>query len=437
MQTYLGNFIKLPYELRLMIWEELRPHGQDKTTADTASSKQSRRIPKSGLSILRANRGLHDEIHRPLYKNMVMAFEISPVYEKDVWITANCRQGQAVWKLQNEDDAVGRGFLDLPYDRVDVVVDIVAPDNRDQAQLVCLWGKISRFVDFMGGTQRNKKGKNIQDMTIRFRKNAITGSDWYDYANEMMIVSAINIANCEQLPMKAFDPINGMHYYSNSDVAFTPFLRLRNAQSITVTAHSEELYKALNWDLINLRNSNSNNNNNPAAANMNIKRANLHLNYTLDLSLDILPSRTASMLRLNRFASWFPKGHSGTSTYETTLLLILHELPDLVHHFDPHLDMITYRLQALLALNPERRKWNTHRRHRHKEGWNPVAWAQEFPDGIPAFGTRGWKRIVGRIGDFDTDGGVGEAVWGDYFDKGEFYLRFRDEIMRLRKKMHQ
>ena len=460
--NYLGNLRKLPYDVRLLVWKQLRPEGQDKET-ERASSK-------SGLAIIRANSDLYHEICRPLYARLSLTFETSPAYDPKVWVTAHCDDGRAVWKFSDEFDALNRGFGSFPYhgDNVCINVNLCAPDNKDPGQLICLWNRVNRLVDFLASVQE-KQGRRIHKLNVRFehasqqpqqhhhhhRHASESMADWFENCdgNDMITKAPFNIEFCQHLPFnraKSHSSIQASRdYYSNADIALSPFLRLRHgARSFNVTAHSAELQESLNRTLINQAKTVIVG---PASVTSisNSKRVYFHLNYILDTALDFLPGPTARFMRRDRFGNWFSNG--GSSNYENVFLDTNRHLPHLIGTFDPGLAAVAHRVRALLALNPMRRTWNpssssSRRRGRKQKrrmetltaDWNPDAWANTFPRGLPPFASFEWERGFSEIvrgseeddnDDYRMDNG--EHIWKDYRYKDAFYLRFKDTIEGL------
>lgn len=70
------------------------------------------------------------------------------------------------------------------------------------------------------------------------------------------------------------------------------------------------------------------------------------VDFFTDTSLDCLPGRTAAMLRVDRFARWFPKESPEDSLYQKRLLLTIREYKDSVATHDPGLEKLRIKFLA-------------------------------------------------------------------------------------------
>lgn len=189
----MGLFSKLPYGVREQIWQHFLPQGHDTPTA---------RAQKSDLRILRASRELHDEITARLYSNLSLYFELSPLYQRNVWITVyyhtgrrgnkqdnnghddddddgdrGCGTREATWILRNQQDAETRGFRYLPYNLIKAIrVYLLSPNPKDRGQLVWLWLKMTKLVKLL------KAASSIRNIIIWFQEDEAGG--WYNSDRE-------------------------------------------------------------------------------------------------------------------------------------------------------------------------------------------------------------------------------------------------------------
>jgi hypothetical protein len=129
----IGFLTQLPREVRDLIWKQFIPSKRQHTN----------------LSILRTCHQLYEEISPLFYKNEVLRFQISPTFQYQSWLSIMTRRG-AEFHLRDLTDAISRGFVNLPYKRLEEIkVEIEAPASADPGQVVCLWKKVTNLVDLL------------------------------------------------------------------------------------------------------------------------------------------------------------------------------------------------------------------------------------------------------------------------------------------------
>ena len=129
----MGNFTKLPPELRLLIWQ-LLPF--------SLRSESGEKYPwASVLNILRTSRHIYAEASEAIYGGISMAFIILPEYKHKSWFQVSASRGFSK-TIQNFQDAKRLGFKRFPYSKLkQIVIAVEAPSPHDQGQLICLWKK--------------------------------------------------------------------------------------------------------------------------------------------------------------------------------------------------------------------------------------------------------------------------------------------------------
>ena len=132
MMSSIGKFNELPRELRDSIWEHFVPQKDD---------------PPHHLGILRTCRQMNKEVSPYLYGNQVLQFDLSPTYEYGKWFEVSTELG-AVWQLSSLEDALHRGFHLARFNNFRALrINIMAPNDDDPGQLLCLWKKFRQLIE--------------------------------------------------------------------------------------------------------------------------------------------------------------------------------------------------------------------------------------------------------------------------------------------------
>ncbi|KAI9934530.1 hypothetical protein ASPWEDRAFT_30895 [Aspergillus wentii DTO 134E9] len=216
-RSELGDFAELPEEIRVCIWEYLFPYGLQVWY----SSPLFYYGPTTPASVLCASRRLYTEISGHLYNNLSLDINISSQYSGHVWVEFTIKKLEARWQVM-EEDAIQRGFRDFPFYKVDLIINMQAPNPREPAQLGLLWYKSKKLVEFLNLVPR------LKYVTFWLKKGPC--NDW-----------CTNRQANQSMPNLDLD---------DHDVAFLPFTRLKNVQDMVTYAHSEELNTALDWKVI-------------------------------------------------------------------------------------------------------------------------------------------------------------------------------------------
>jgi hypothetical protein len=135
----LGNFAKLPLELRLLIWEYL--FCKIYTTPHV-------------LSILRCSRYLYQEIADHLYRGMRHEIQIPFTDNSLKWlyVRLSSKNMSAKWRGLKNFKAV-RGYLhNFPHTRIEekeIFVNTILPSHKGRRQTNRLEQKVNRLVDIL------------------------------------------------------------------------------------------------------------------------------------------------------------------------------------------------------------------------------------------------------------------------------------------------
>jgi hypothetical protein len=369
----LGTFAQFPPEIRDLIWDELYPTGD--------------------LSIMRASQQLREEIVTYLvYVMKRIEIEISPQFERDVWLRFYDCNHLVCWTLASVRDALARGLRYLPFNELEVWVSIPAPEPDDPGQLICLWKKTSDLVEFL-----NMAKCMIKFLGLRFEDTKRT--TWVTRCHqhgERRLVSSIVFH-----PDRRRGEFRPVDLRADIEILLFPFCRLTYVQSVYVQASDEILhilpcqrYRGRRPWLRVVAES--------IVGNSHPRDADNALwdicEFYLECKLDILNGETAEMLRLERFA----KILSNDSEYERRMLRIIQGHTGDLYLIDPiFLETKTrYRLalvaspafcQKLVGLRPQKDKvaLESILSGRSKiKNCEPSAWYDKFSFGLPPLHAR-------------------------------------------------
>ncbi|KAL3457504.1 hypothetical protein BJX64DRAFT_293095 [Aspergillus heterothallicus] len=263
--TQRGIFDKLPYELRLQVWE-------------TALSDGS-------TNIMSTSRVINEEI----------SFMPTNVHRLDI------KSPKEKTNYASNDDNGSRdiygGFLGLPFEKLKVVVKIYAPDPQDGAQLILLWHKVRALIAILNQTRGPKA------IEIALQRNGKHSWHWD---------SSVTAGLTSRL--------------TDSNLLLVAFGQLHNTHNITVTPSSLVLgqYKNLDARIADI-------------------------DFFFDTQLDTLRGRAASMLRLERFATWFSSPW-GNLPYEDQTLITILRYHCTVAAYDPKLTKLRLRYNCFDTL---------------------------------------------------------------------------------------
>ncbi|MCJ1387661.1 hypothetical protein MMC18_000504 [Xylographa bjoerkii] len=355
----LGNLSFLPLEIRLEIWGHLSLF-PIQCGAGGAASPTSR---EPRLAFLHTSRRIYNEVSNHLYKDIILRFQVFPEYQYRSWLTVESNSGTR-WHLQDLDDAVSRGFGKLPYEKLKgIQVEIGAPCRRDPGQIVCLWKKC---LDLVGLLEQADHG--VSSLEIYLKDSTL--AKW-SVDGEPQKSAAVDRVRSDPPRNSITDRSNEQTDILNEDyvIALTAFQRLRNVQRPKVY-----LPETIVWDDAFACNIES----------VMVKKGSFgtwldaddawdeksiqdEIDQTfmdLDLELDLLPGITASMMRLERFSSWYTDGLGSESKYERELERITKTWSTSCRNYNEP-KHIEFRYEAMRALNPRSllHQYEVFRRH--------------------------------------------------------------------------
>ncbi|KAL4787932.1 hypothetical protein BJX76DRAFT_353729 [Aspergillus varians] len=126
----MGQFKRLPAELRLLIWE--------------------RALSDGSTSIMRTSRAIYEDISGRLYDTIEI--HLYPLYDDP------------------EKDCFWDGLWEFPYNKVKLVINLYSPDPQDKAQFIMLWSKIRGLAAILQQTSGPK--------SIEIRPRQYNGHKW-------------------------------------------------------------------------------------------------------------------------------------------------------------------------------------------------------------------------------------------------------------------
>lgn len=278
----MGQFIKLPPEIRAEIWEHfsIRP----KNKLGEGNEKREKH-----LAIFRTCHDLYEEVSEHLYRKRSLTFYLWPM--RFPWAFVSVFRGFDRWLSLK--DLVDGCFRFLPYKRLrGITIEIEAPDREDPGQLILLWTKVRDLVDLLSQTGELLK------IDIYLRES---DASWFIGGKPQKSIT--------------IDPNHPDEAWHDSDLVLMPFCRLHNIRkacihcpegldpgnlilgNITRVMERSEAFGTIKngepWDDDNIR-------------------EDLELTQILfDDALDHLLGQTANFMRAERFGRWFDQDPTG------------------------------------------------------------------------------------------------------------------------------
>ncbi|KAJ9208438.1 hypothetical protein DTO280E4_3385 [Paecilomyces variotii] len=395
----LGLFSGLPYEIREMIWKEFFPTSRHQHPL--MSQRQ-----KTDLSVLRANRALYDEISTLLYKNSCLTFTLTPAYVSWAVVTldqskehSNDRHigAKPIWSLESLADAKSRGFDNLPFHKIETVnVNLHPPNPRKKGEIFFLWRKVTDLVTIF------KKAKRIHDLTIWLKKG-IDG-DWVDKWMKPHTSALYQIDHCR----------------CDHDVVCLPFCTLRNVEEIWIETHSKELEDAIDWRIINVAMhtvwdrcwESVPSSRDYKISGHDVDRAVAADYFSMHVDLWKNPMEPeANLARRDFLSTWFEQGISGKSEFESQVLRITIDYPEIIKAYDWEMEFLDYMHTAMVCLYLHMKSLRG--KLEDPEYWDQGVWSSVFPKGIPAMDSdEYWEELYPEFIDRD--------LYLDYMDKNTF-----------------
>ncbi|PGH05865.1 hypothetical protein AJ79_06707 [Helicocarpus griseus UAMH5409] len=310
----LGQFGRLPYELREQIWDALAPTGREVFIAQREWDEENSGQRKANFNILCANRFFHDEVSEVIYRRSTLEFDINPFYRPKarlckVFYKSKFRpedEKVTAWHFDSVDEARDSGFGHFPLHRLDeVIVNIPSPDPEDFGELFCLWTKIRDIVNLLSGWTR------VNRLVVRLQKDG--WRNWLDYDGEPSVAYSAS-------------PVHSSCIYDH-DVAILPFAALRNLKCLEVKTYSHEFTNSMDWAVINWLEYLVEKNEETARADLDRKAAHefywMHEQAYLDVR-----GFTSCFVRLELVRQWALYG--SRAGFESEMMRIMDEYPEFI-----------------------------------------------------------------------------------------------------------
>lgn len=360
--TSLGEFARLPFEVRELIWLEFTPSGED-----TPFEKHRQ---KTDLSILCTSRYLNGEICHTIFSRTYLKIELSPVYKLDrKWMTVELYHHhyrlstpprKAKWVIKGPEDVRSRGLYNFLFHRIgSVVVDVCAPNPQDMSSLFTLWQKVDKLVKVFQETSK------IEDLGIHLVKR-----DGLDWINKDLQANASL----------------GRGYYDH-DIVVVPLCGLRNVRKIHIGVHSEEVEKAIDWSVMSWAQNSSNLRIDDYEETFDdyMDRRMATTYYRLHKKLWMrTPGRAADELRLDLLRRWFVQGFSGVSEFEERMIKIITAYPETFGRVDPGLCFLESIHKTMVCMYQYAQVTGFAPNNEGPDYWDQRAWDRLFPVEVPA-----------------------------------------------------
>lgn len=398
-----------------MIWKELFWNNFSSRRNGIQPDSEAPTKTQRNLGILRTCRQLYNEAVYYLYKKEVLTFHISPRYEHPTWFQISNRQG-AKWYIRDPKHGKALGFQDLPYEMLkQVKIEIGAPYTRDPGQLICLWYKVHNFVEFLSRTRTKKFSR------LCVHLKSTPNNPWVKNGNPIKSVH-------EASDSLSYDP--------DFKVIFVQFWRLRNVSACSTRLPTRiESSDKLFLQLIRESMTQTGKGGSALKRNGDWKSNDMYLEIMdrhfcqLDKALDTLPGRTAAMMRLRRFSSWFCTDEFGEeSLYINKLEQMTKSLENWKRFIqDPEIVAERYLYMRYYA---QREGLNLISGFELRDKW----WHKWYPHGIPRLYTdNAASRIYahfGRYSDLDLlelcEWYHSPESWESKIEKRRIFARLQD-----------
>lgn len=154
--SLLGALARFPYELRLTIWEYI------------FYLESHRPLRKEQLGILRANQAIHDEVTSS-FRYDTIEVHITPVFHEGVFIYP-----RRLSPLQSPVSYKEHKFAKIPFDQINVVIHLYAPDPTDPGQLLLIYRKAKKLV-----TSLNRVTCSVPFKQVSICYHQYNGADWH------------------------------------------------------------------------------------------------------------------------------------------------------------------------------------------------------------------------------------------------------------------
>jgi hypothetical protein len=330
----LGIFGKLPRELRDMVWEHFTPQwGSSPDKIELSFTDRGQKIPNN-QAILRTSHELSDEVLPYLYKKEMLCFHVHGNWEQSIVIS---NSHGARWEYGSNGGDILQPFRELPYKRLKAIkIEIVAANVADPGQYICLWKRVRGLVDHLS------QSGGLPQIEIHLVENPFLGERFSKWSYDGRLRRSIN-----NIP----SDINNRrtHLYScDLDGILVPFSSLYSVPEAAIFVPKDfdrerngrllkPLEDMMKWQL------------GPFDDVLQLTRSTqryLDNTYVVfEDSLDSLSGRTAALLRLHRYSTWYDSNGNGKSAY-------LEEMERLSSKVKIRLPKLKARYSAMLLCYP-------------------------------------------------------------------------------------
>ncbi|KIW67940.1 hypothetical protein PV04_03919 [Phialophora macrospora] len=284
-----------------MPFSSLQPHNMGKTFADLPAELRimifQESIKKRSISMLYLNRALYHELRPELYDFHVFKIAIDP---SAMDFRVAIYDGTEYFLPVHSDHIRQPGCLvgkEIPFDKLkEIEIDILAPDHREPAQVICAWMQITRLLAWLL-PQPKSAFPPLAESQI---KPAIN--------NTGLRLPHVHISFIQQEGrqwQKSIAAAPGRPEMIDLNILLSAFRRMRYVRGLSVTipdACKADYLSEYCSETERLATRQSPFGSLPDDS--RIQSIEDFLHTTLECILDDLPGPLAAQLRLQRFASW-------------------------------------------------------------------------------------------------------------------------------------
>ncbi|KAL3424173.1 hypothetical protein PVAG01_03454 [Phlyctema vagabunda] len=294
----LGLFSLLPVEIRIMIWKQLSP-----TLHVSRSLPRKPEYFSQFQGILFTSHRIQAEVAAQVpsgYNGKMMEISVSPKYDNRSWIKAKNHEG-VQWDFKDVPDAISRSFRDLPWHELTVRIWFWAPSNKDRAQILCLYKKVHALVEML------REAEGFRSLKLIFAQTENTS--WFDDCQPLYSIQSnekrdyeyilplfYQLRNVKMARAYSMEMLQG----KQKNLKMHKLLAIAEAVMEMKTPYGLPKEQVTKNDKL-------------------IEEALNNLFLLVERMVDLVPSETANMLRLERFSSWYTDKLHGDSPYEEEL----------------------------------------------------------------------------------------------------------------------
>lgn len=337
---------RLPPEIRIHVWKYMIPN-------QNAAEAQAPRGPK--LALLRASRQIYNEASHHVYKSMTIHFEISPACEPGKWFTVSSNSGL---RLHREDleGSTSQGFDNLPYRKLDSIqVSIEAPSAADPGQILCLWQKCFDLASFLEARSHD----GLPRLEIYLKDTAMASWCARDQPQKTLQLKNFEIEEDWELILAAFQRLRQVPEASINVPDNLKQVLSQESRHILCCRKELLTQKEAFGGTIEPDNPWSDD---------ELREEQDRLYLALERELDNQRGKTADMLRLRRFATWYEDESDWSSRAETVIERIFRSGNEQIDEGDAI--YVLGRYTAMRALNPRSLVYQ----HGPSCRWRDVSW---------------------------------------------------------------